>query len=95
MKNFSWISYWSLLLSIFSMPFFFALIYGLIRIHPDFGFFLVSLSIILSLIFGFIAIFKDTEKNSIAILAIIIAFGSGAFFVFALLMSQMSGPTEF
>ncbi|MDL4842404.1 hypothetical protein [Aquibacillus rhizosphaerae] len=94
MKNFSWRSYWSLFLSIFSMPFLFALMYGLIRIHPYFGFFLVSLSIIVSLIFGVIAVFKDTEKNSLAVLAIIIAFGSGAFFVFALLMSQMSGPTE-
>ncbi|MDL4840208.1 hypothetical protein [Aquibacillus rhizosphaerae] len=93
MKKFSWLSYGSFLLGVFSMPFFFALIYGLIRIHPYFGFFLVSLSIILSLIFGFIAISKDTEKNSIATLAIIISFGSGAFFVFGLLMSQMGSPT--
>ncbi|WP_186580230.1 hypothetical protein [Aquibacillus kalidii] len=93
MKKFTWISYWSLFLSVFSMPFFFALLYGLIRIHPDFGFFLVSLSIVLSLILGFIAISKKTEKNSIATLAIIISFGSGAFFVFVLLMSQMGAPT--
>ncbi|MDL4839446.1 hypothetical protein [Aquibacillus rhizosphaerae] len=93
MKKFSWRSYWSLFLSVFSITFFITMLYGL-RIHPYFGFFLVVLSIILSLIFGFIAISKDTEKKNIAILAIIIAFGSGAFFVFAFLMSQMSGPTE-
>ncbi|WP_143804840.1 hypothetical protein [Paraliobacillus ryukyuensis] len=93
MKKFSWLSYWSLILSIFSMPFLFALIYGIIRIHPYFGYFLVSLSIILSLIFGFMAISKSMERNSLATLTIIISIGSGAFFIFALLMSQMSGPT--
>ncbi|RCW62135.1 hypothetical protein [Saliterribacillus persicus] len=84
MNRFSWLSYGSLLLSIFSVPFFYALVYELIRIDPYFGFFLILLSIILSLIFGFIAIAKGTEKNSMATLAIIISFGSGAYFVFGL-----------
>ncbi|GAA0504449.1 hypothetical protein GCM10008986_34990 [Salinibacillus aidingensis] len=89
MREFSWLSYWSLLLSIFPIPFLFAMMYALIRIHPYLGFFLISLSIILSLVFGFIAIFKDTEKNALAVMAIIISFGSGVFFAFLLMMAQM------
>ncbi|WP_167751515.1 hypothetical protein, partial [Lentibacillus salicampi] len=88
----SWLSYWSLLLSIFPVPFLFAMMYALIRIHPDFGIFLIWLSIIVSLIFGFIAIFKGTEKNALAIIAIIISFGSGAFIAFVSMMAQMGDP---
>ncbi|WP_456274735.1 hypothetical protein [Bacillus sp. AK031] len=79
MKKFSWLSYWSLILSIFPIPFFFAMVYGLIIIHFYFGLSVAFLSIILSLILGIKAVFKQTEKNILAGIAIYIAlFSAGA-----------------
>ncbi|WP_147269790.1 hypothetical protein [Saliterribacillus persicus] len=90
MKKYSWLSYCSFVLSLFPIPFLFGMMYAVIRIHPSLGFFLISLSIILSLLLGLIALFKRTEKNALALVAIIISFWSGLFFIFGLLMSQMA-----
>ncbi|WP_456274732.1 hypothetical protein [Bacillus sp. AK031] len=92
MKKFSWLSYWSLILSILPIPFLFAMMYELIRIHPQFGLSLVWLSIILSLVFGIMAIVKKTEKNILAGIAIYIALFSAGTVIFLFMMAQTFNP---
>ncbi|WP_113927567.1 hypothetical protein [Bacillus sp. P14.5] len=89
MKKFSWLSYWSLIFSVLPIPFFFAMLYELIRINGYFGFSLIALSIILSLVFGIMAFIKSTEKNILAGVAIYIALFSAGVVVIILLLGQM------
>ncbi|RIW32029.1 hypothetical protein D3H55_14230 [Bacillus salacetis] len=92
MKTFSWLSCWSLILSIFPLPFFIAILYRFIRIGFYSGLALVVLSIILSLVFAVMAITKKTEKNILAGVAIYIALFSAGTLVFIAMMGQTFNP---
>ncbi|MGD7024645.1 hypothetical protein FZC79_15030 [Rossellomorea vietnamensis] len=92
MKKFSWLSYWSLLLSVFPVPFFFAILYRLIRIDIYFSLSLIALSIILSVVFGVIAFVKKTEKNILAGIAIYIALFSAGIVIVIMMLGQMGNP---
>lgn len=89
LKKFSWLSYWSLILSIFPIPFFFVLLYELTSINGYFGLFLIALSIILSLVFGIMALFRKTEKNILAVLSISFALLSAGVMGIILMLGQM------
>ncbi|TYR74386.1 hypothetical protein FZC79_14985 [Rossellomorea vietnamensis] len=92
MKQFSWLSYWSLLLSVFPVPFFFAILYRLIRIDIYFGLSLIALSIIVSVVFGVMAFVKKTEKNILAGIAIYIALFSAGIVIVIMMLGQMGNP---
>ncbi|RIW32062.1 hypothetical protein D3H55_14425 [Bacillus salacetis] len=92
MKKFSWLSYWSLTFSVLPIPFFFAMLYGLIRINVYLGLSLIALSIILSLVFGIMAFVKKTEKNILAGIAIYIALFSAGVVVMIIMLGQMGNP---
>ncbi|MGD6968738.1 hypothetical protein ACQCVP_20170 [Rossellomorea vietnamensis] len=92
MKKFSWLSYWSLLLSVFPVPFFFAVLYRLIRIDIYFVLSLIALSIILSVVFGVMAFVKKTEKNILAGIAIYIALFSAGIVIVIMMLGQMGNP---
>jgi hypothetical protein len=92
LKKFSWLSYCSLILSVFPLPFFFAMIYRLIKLHFYFGLSLIVLSIILSLVFGIMAIVKKSEKNILAGVAIYIALFSAGALVVLLMLGQTFNP---
>ncbi|MGD6804422.1 hypothetical protein [Rossellomorea aquimaris] len=92
MKKFSWLSYWSLLLSFFPVPFFFAILYRLIRIDIYFALSLIALSIILSVVVGVMAFVKKTEKNILAGIAIYIALFSAGIVIVIMMLGQMGNP---
>lgn len=89
LKNFSWLSYWSIILSIFPIPFFFVMLYELININGYFGLSLIALSVILSLVSGVMAIVKKTENNILAVIAICLALLSAGVVVGILMLGQM------
>ncbi|MFD2658098.1 hypothetical protein [Gracilibacillus thailandensis] len=91
MKRFSWLSYWSISLSVLPIILCFLVIYGHIP-SGDFIVFLVLLFVLIaiSVIFGAIAIVKPNEGNWLGIFGILIALVSGVFIAFGLMMSQMA-----
>ncbi|WP_053219049.1 hypothetical protein [Virgibacillus senegalensis] len=94
MKKFSWISYIALLVSLY--PFLFtAQIWGWVESNPDFIDYdlmvpTVIISVIVTIIFSIIALFKKTEKNHLAIIAMLISLFNGVLMSFAAMMSNIT-----
>ncbi|MCA1010639.1 hypothetical protein [Halobacillus halophilus] len=92
MKGNSWLSYWSISLSIIPIIVFYAALYGYIRIHFTLLVTLLFIILALSVVLGIIGIEKNsgTKLMILAGLGTVIAIMSCILIVSMLLMSQMA-----
>lgn len=89
-KKLTFYSYGSFISSLFTMPFFYLLIYDFIPVNFRLGIVVMGVMILATFVLGIMACFKDGEKNYLAVISFII--GAVNLFVFGtgLLMSQMA-----
>ncbi|MGP4070796.1 hypothetical protein [Halobacillus sp. B29] len=92
MKGHSWLSYWSISLSIIPIIVFYAGMYGYIRINFTLLVTLLFIILALSVVLGIIGIEKNSGKKHmiLAALGTVIAIMSCLLIVSMLLMSQMA-----
>ncbi|AKG03407.1 hypothetical protein AAV35_000500 [Salimicrobium jeotgali] len=89
MKRFTWLSYGSILLSIIPLFLFYGAIHFYFKIDFTILLIITFSFLILSIICGSIALFKRTERNPLAIIAILISISGGVVIGFLLMMAQM------